>query len=145
MAAGTGWARAKAVALALILAVCARGREPPRAGDEDQLLFEVRLEGVMLSDSFTALAEGEHTLLPLGELCRELDLAIQVDPAKGLAEGFLIEEKRRFRLDAKAATLTVAGVTTPLDRTQLQVREDDLYLDTRLLAKCLPTWAGARW
>ena len=138
MAAGTGWARAKAVALALILAVCARGREPPRAGDEDQLLFEVRLEGVMLSDSFTALAEGEHTLLPLGELCRELDLAIQVDPAKGLAEGFLIEEKRRFRLDAKAATLTVAGVTTPLDRTQLQVREDDLYLDTRLLAKCLP-------
>lgn len=138
MAAAAGWVRARALALALVLVVCARGREPPRPREDDQLLFEVRLEGVMLTDSCPALAAGEHTRLPLGELCRELDLAIQVEPARAQAEGFLIDEKRRFRLDAKAATLTVAGVTTPLDRSQMEVQEDDLYLDTRLLARCLP-------
>lgn len=117
-----------------------RGKPPPevRRSEDDLLIFELRLDQVILSDSFPGYPTGDGFLLPLGELCRELDLGIQVDPARGLAEGFLIEERRGFRLDAATGALTVGGTTQVLDRTRLEVRPDDLYLDTRLLSQCLP-------
>lgn len=132
--------------LALVLALAggawgAPAPDPPSARhltEEDLLLFELRLDRVVLHDNFPAFAQGDGILLPLGELCRALDLAIQVDPVRGVAEGFLIDERRPFRLDGKGSALTVGGVTRTVDPALLEVRADDLYLDTRLLAQCLP-------
>jgi hypothetical protein len=133
--------------LARILACAALGAldgplaaaEPARApADDGLLLLQVRLGRVVLNDSFAAYAARAGTLLPLGELCQDLDLAIQVDTAKGLAEGFLIDEKRRFRLDARTGELTVGGRTRLLDRTLMELRPDDLYLEAGLLSQCLP-------
>ena len=109
-----------------------------RRTEADLLIFELRLGKVVLSDGFPGFKAGPGYRLPLGELCRELDLAIQVDPARGLAEGFLIQESRRFSLDARAGTLTVDGVTSALDRSLLEADEADIYLDPMLLARCLP-------
>ena len=108
------------------------------AAEEELLLLELRLDHLSLSEGFPAYPRKESYLLPLGELCRELELAIQVDPAKGLAEGFLIEETRPFRLDVRARSMTVGKVTKPLDPALLEIRNDDIYLDSRLLAQCLP-------
>lgn len=113
------------------------GQSPPH-GDDDLLLFEVRLGPVVLIDSFPAYGTTGGALLPLGQLCQELDLGIQVDPARGLAEGFIIQEARRFRLEARTGLLTVAGVSRTLDRGLMELHADDLYLDPRLLSQCLP-------
>ena len=111
---------------------------PARFTADDLLIFELRLDRVALNDSFSAFAAGGRVVLPLAEFCRELDLAIQVDPARGVAEGFIIAENRKFRLDVKAGTYTVQGTTRSFDPAMVDQRSDDLYLDTRLLAQCLP-------
>lgn len=130
--------------LVLTTALTARGQDrvkpPPvvHRSDDEQLLFQLLLGPVILSDSFPGFPAKDGMLLPLGELCRELDLAVQVEPDRGLAEGFLVEEKRRFRLDVGAGTVTLGGKVQAFDTSFLEVHGDDLYLDTRLLAQFLP-------
>jgi len=138
-----GRRRAALLALALALPGPAAPQEPGKArerprAEDDVILFALRLGDVELADSFPARAQGDGYLLPFGELCQELDLAIQVDPGGTSASGFLITENRPFRLDARAGTVTVAGQTRALDPKLMAVRDGDLYLDTRLLAQCLP-------
>ena len=94
----------------------------------------LRMDPASLSDGMPAYAVGGGYLLPLGELCQNLDLAVQVDPDRGTAEGFIVDPARTFRLDARAGTFTLAGVTRPLDRGQAYLGDGDLYLDTRTLA-----------
>jgi hypothetical protein len=110
---------------------------PPSRTDEDLLLFQLRLGQVSLNESFPGFPLKAGVIIPLGELCRELELGIQVDPATGVADGFLIEESRKFHLDARKGTLTVGTTTRTLDRSLLEIRPDDIYLDTQLLAQCL--------
>ena len=106
--------------------------------EEDVWLFAVRLDQTILSSAFPGFPVKAGFLLPLGELCRVLDLAIQVDAAHGTAEGFLIEERRRFRLDVQAGTVTLRGVAEVIDRSLVELHSDDIYVDTRQLARWLP-------
>lgn len=123
---------------ALVLLLLLAGPASPQEPAEDPYLFKVCLGRAVLSEAFPALPRGNGFLVPFGELCRTLDLAIEVDAARGLASGFLIEEARTFRLDARAGTVSVGGNVRRLDPTRLQAREDDIYVDTRLLPECLP-------
>ncbi|MDP1830703.1 MAG: carboxypeptidase-like regulatory domain-containing protein [Geothrix sp.] len=106
--------------------------------EEDVLLFALRLDQASLSSTFPGFAVKGGILVPLGELCRLLDLAIQSDPNRGRAEGFFIEEKRRFSLDVLAGTVAVEGRTQTFDRSQVELHADDIYVDTRLIALWLP-------
>ena len=58
-----------------------------------------------MGDPLLVQQQGDATWIPLGELARQLYLAITVDPVAGLAEGFVIEEKNRFKLDLKQRTV----------------------------------------
>jgi hypothetical protein len=106
--------------------------------EEDVWLFAVRLDQTILSSAFPAFPRKAGFLLPLGELCRVLDLAIQVNPAQGLADGFFIDEKRRFRVDITAGTVDIQGVRNTFDRALVEARPDDIYVDAQLLSKWLP-------
>jgi len=106
--------------------------------EEDVLLFALRLDQATLSATFPGFAVRDGYLVPLGELCRLLDLAIQADPAHGRAEGFFIEEKRRFSLDVLSGTVAVEGRPQPFNRSQVELHADDIYVDTRLIATWLP-------
>ena len=106
--------------------------------EEEVLLFVLRLDQATLSGTFPGFPARDGLLVPLGELCRLLDLAIEADPGRGVAQGFFIEERRRFRLDVLARTVTVEGRTLPLDPSRIELHEDDIYVDTRLLSTWLP-------
>lgn len=106
--------------------------------EEDVLLFALRLDQASLSSTFPGFAVKDGILVPLGELCRLLDLAIQADPNRGRAEGFFIEEKRRFSLDVLTGTLVVDGHSQTFDRSKVELHADDIYVDTRLIAAWLP-------
>ena len=140
MAAAIRWLAGLGTSLLLAAAACPlRAAAPGRLhGEDDLLLLEVQLGGVVLANSLPAYQTPEGVLLPLGGLCQELDLAIEVDPAKGVAEGFLIEEKRHFRLDGRTGALALAGAERTLDPALMELHADDLYLDARLMAQCLP-------
>ncbi|HEU4951196.1 MAG TPA: carboxypeptidase-like regulatory domain-containing protein [Holophagaceae bacterium] len=106
--------------------------------DDELLLFEVRLQGATLSDTFPGYPVRDGVLVPLGELCRLLGLAITTDPLTGKAGGFLLQESRTFALDTGTGTVTLSGKAQAYDRSQVEVHPDDLYVDTRLLAAWLP-------
>lgn len=106
--------------------------------DEEVFLFALRLDQHTLSSAFPGFPVKGGFILPLGELCRLLDLAVQVDPNRGFAEGFIIGEKRHFRLDVLAGQVEIQGVRSPVDRSLIELHADDIYVDSRLLSQWLP-------
>jgi hypothetical protein len=106
--------------------------------EDEVFLFALQLDQATLSGTFPGFPVKDGFLVPLGELCRLLDLAIQTDPARGRAEGFFIEEKRHFSLDVLAGTVLIEGRHQGFDRSQAELHEDDIYVDTRLIAAWLP-------
>ena len=89
--------------------------------DDELLLFEVRLQGSTLSDTFPGYPVKDGVLVPLGELCRMLGLAITTDPLTGKAKGFFISENRTFTLDAGSNTVSIEGRSAPFDVARDQI------------------------
>lgn len=107
--------------------------------ETDVLLLAVLLDRETVSDSVTAYAAGpQDVLLPLGEICRVLGFAIDVDVVNGRASGFFISESRLFRLDARQRIATVNGRETPVPAEQVEIHEDDIYVKSRLLSAWFP-------
>ncbi|MBL0313699.1 MAG: hypothetical protein IPP78_13520 [Holophagaceae bacterium] len=137
LSAGSGAGTAHTALTPATLPPGPRGGFTERAEDE-LLLFEVRLQGRTLSESFPGFPTKDGVLVPLGELCRLLGLAITTDPLTGRAQGFFISEKRTFNLDAGSNTVSVSGTVSPFNRAQVELHADDIYVDTRILSKWLP-------
>jgi len=106
--------------------------------EQEVWLFALRLDQRGLSPAFPGFPVKDGFLLPLGELCRLLDLAIRVDVIRGSATGFLVEEKRRFQLDVAEDFLKIEGRSIDYDKKLLEIHSDDIYVDARLLSAWLP-------
>ena len=106
--------------------------------EDEVLLVELRLRYQALSQSFPVFPVNGGYLVPLGALCHELDLGVKVDPYQARAEGFVISESRRFVLDVSKQRAELNGVVLPYVASQIEIREDDIYVDTRLVAQWLP-------
>lgn len=111
---------------------------PAQRREEEVFLFALRLDQTTLSAAFPGFPAREGFLLPLGELCRLLELGVLVDPARGTAEGFLVDTTRRSKLDVPAGTVEVQGVRSRLDRSRVELHADDIYVDAGLLGQWLP-------
>lgn len=112
--------------------------------DTDLLLLAVRLNQAVLAESIPAY-NGPHpgsVLIPMGEICRTLGLAIDVDVTRGTAEGFFIAENRRFFLDVVAGKVLVEGRPKRFDPPGIEVHRDDIYVDSSLLGSWLPVNFG---
>jgi hypothetical protein len=101
-------------------------------------LLAVRLDGMVLSEAMPCYQTVEGTLVPLGALCELLGLAIQVDPVRGVAEGFFIREGRRFLLDTRVQRVRVEGRERTYDPQRVRVARQDILVETGLLATWLP-------
>ncbi len=107
--------------------------------ETDLLLLAVRVNQVTVSDSLPAYPLDKGIIVPLGEIARLLDLAIETQVNDGSADGFFIREDRRFHLDTRTATVTVGGKQSTYDRSKVELHQDDIYVATDLLAKWFPT------
>jgi len=105
--------------------------------DANMILFEVRLGSQLLSDGVTAYEIGRHVYLPLGEMSRLLTLAVRVSD-EGRASGYILLEERNFSLDVSAGRVHAGGKDEQLDPSQVKVEAEDIYVDSRLLARWLP-------
>src|SRR5437764_5098550 len=101
------------------------------------ILLEVRLDNQLLSDGVTAYEIGRRVFLPLGETARLLTLAVRVTE-EGRASGYILTEDRNFSLDVHAGTVHAGGKDEALDRSQVMVEAEDIYVDSALLARWLP-------
>jgi len=135
----TAFAAALAVATTLS-PVRAEGQTAPafvERPDAELLIMALRLDRSILSDALPAYPIRGGLLVPLGELCRLLGLAIETDVAHGTATGWFISENRRFFLDASAKRVVVQGRETSFE-SGVETHRDDLYVDTQLIGKWLP-------
>ncbi len=123
---------ASAQSLSLPVATVQRGVEA------NLLVLEVRLDGHLLSDSFTAYQDGAQVLLPLGELSRLLTLAIAVQPSRGTASGFVIREDRTFELSVDDSLASIRGRQKNFEPRMATVIGDDVYVSSKLLSHWLP-------
>jgi hypothetical protein len=130
------------VCLALSVVAARAGAEPqstaPRLSEANMLLLAVMADGQFLSDAIPAFRSGPRVLLPLGELARTLTIAVTSQPEKGIASGFVVSEARDFLLNVPRGTVTRSGISEPLEAGAIEVREDDVYVDSSLIARWLP-------
>lgn len=112
--------------------------DPVTRPDDQLLIMELRLRDSVLSDGLFAYPGKGGLLLPLGEFVRALEFPITVDPENGRASGWYISENRLFSLDLLRREVVVDGRPQRFDRNLVELHEDDIYVDTRLLAKWFP-------
>jgi hypothetical protein len=106
--------------------------------EADLLLLAVRLNQKLIADALPVYPSRGSVVIPFGELCRLLDLAITVDVAKGTAEGFFITSNRRFLLDASGRRVVVEGASKSFDPAAVEVHHDDIYVDAQAIGQWLP-------
>ena len=108
------------------------------AGGVEFTLLAVRLGDIMLSEAMPCYQTDEGTLVPLGALSDLLGLAIQVDPVRGVAEGFFIREGRRFMLDTRAQRVRVEDRERTYDAMRVRLARQDILVEIGLLSTWLP-------
>jgi hypothetical protein len=128
----------KVVAVALVSQL----HLPAQTEEPEWFFYAVKLDLRTLQDTLPTIPSGGSCLVPFGELCRTLKLGIQTDPEKGLAEGFFISEKRRFRLDLATGIVEIEGQKRSFDTTRILRRSEDIYIDIRLIEEWLPIAFG---
>jgi cell division septation protein DedD len=105
---------------------------------DNELVLEVRLDNLILSDGVLGYQKGGGVLLPLGQMMSALDFAITTDPEAGTAEGWFLSEDRRFHLDVARHEAQVGGRTSAVPPESIEVRADDIYVDSALFAAWFP-------
>jgi len=106
--------------------------------DDDMLLFDVTSSGVELTDGLSGYSSRAGLYLPIGELSRVLDLAIQVDPATSRAEGWFLSEDRTLVMDLRSHHVTVDGTAFDVSATDAVLFHQDIYVRSDVLQRLLP-------
>ncbi len=109
--------------------------EPPQ---DDLLLVALQLDQHILSRDLDGYMHGDSILLPIGELCRLLEMGVTVDPASGTASGTLASAKHYLEVDLRRNTAVVDGKPVPFEPEMVQLHRNDVYVDARLLSQWLP-------
>ena len=91
------------------------------------LLFAVQLRQSTLSESLITYGEPEDPLLPLGELSRLLELAIDVNPPEGRASGVIGQSQRTLVVDLASRVASLGGSQIALADGDWWVAGTDLY------------------
>ena len=113
-----------------------RYRTPVEA--EELWLLELRLGGRHLQLGLLSIDRDGELLLPLGEVADAFELAIDVDPERASASGFLVHPGRHFELSLEEDELHIEGHARDLTASQIVVWSEDIYVDAPTLSTWLP-------
>lgn len=112
--------------------------ESQKEEEDDILILLMKLGTFVVSEEMIGFAEGTSLLLPLGEFTQALDLAITTDPGSGRAGGWFIKENRLFSLNISKQEVIIDGRISSYAGSLVKVRDDEIFVDVRLLAKWFP-------
>lgn len=102
--------------------------------DDGLLILELRIGRAILSDTFIGYSKKNKLMLPLASLAESLQLPIRMDLPIGQASGWFPTEEQTFKLDARRRIVTREGRPESIDRANIELRDDDIYVDSELLA-----------
>lgn len=124
----------------LLLAAPIARAQSSESDDDSLMLFAISVDREVIADAVTGYPLEGSVLLPLKEICDLLRFGIIVDAERHRAEGFFINESRRFVLDVDAGTVEVEQqkLTFPAGKVMIREGENEIYVDAALLAKWFP-------
>jgi len=103
--------------------------------DDDLRILELRVDLYRLEDVLAAYQRKDMLLIPMGALANILDLAVDVNPGDGIAQGFLFKENNTFFLDTSRNEVIIRGETQSYNNKLVYVLDDDIYVDATLLSR----------
>ena len=108
--------------------------------DEKSLrIMGIELEDrTLLNEAFIIYPSRTSWWIPLGFLSDLLRFSLQISPGESTAEGFVINEKRQFKLDLKKCVVEFEQKTERFDCAKAVVHEDDIFLELSLIERWLP-------
>lgn len=110
-----------------------------RLEPDTERIMELTLpDGTALSSSLVIYPYRGAWAIPLGQFADILGIAVTVWSKNRVAEGFIIDETRKFRVDAEKCEASVEGVRTPFRCEELVEKDDDFYVQDSLLARWFP-------
>lgn len=109
-----------------------------KLNEDNLLILEMKLDKFLLQSGLIGYGNNENSLLPLGELTKALDLAIDVDIEAGIASGWFISEGRSFLLDVDKKLLEIEGKKRTINPGDVELGTDDIYVDSKALANWFP-------
>jgi hypothetical protein len=106
--------------------------------EDDSLLFEVRLGQYSLGDSVRGYQTPDGTCVNFRDMVAALDIAVEVDEAKGVAEGWAFDERNRIRIDRPAGQVRLAQGKQAIDGTAVRDTPNGWCIS----AASLSSWLG---
>jgi len=108
---------------------------PVRRSEDDLVLLDVSAAGSMILQSLPGYVSKENLVLPLSPIAEGLEFPIKVSPLEGRADGWFYKKDNRFSLDVARHEAVVKGSKETFLPEQVEVHDDDLYIDRVLLEK----------
>lgn len=106
-------------------------------GEEQDFVYAIHLDDMVLSESMAVLERNGDILLPLAELSSLLSLAIHYDGA-GTASGYIMDEARTININAVKGIVSIRGDSANFDPGLALAQKDDLFIASRVLSDWLP-------
>lgn len=103
--------------------------------DDELVLVSLAAGNVTLADSLSGYAAKGRLLLPLGAFAEALEFPVRISARDGIAEGWMQNENQRLNVDAARREAVVGGEKETLQPEQIEPHEDDIYVDSTVLAR----------
>ena len=124
--------------LALILSLAHPTAQAEAFNEYNLLLLDFTWQKQILAQSVTAYPFNDTIVISLAEAGTALEFPISVDAINGTANGWFIDEKRRFELDINANTVTIDGDIQPLEPNDAIVHEYSIYVPIETFSRWFP-------
>jgi len=111
--------------------------QPVFCSDEQELIYELRLDELVLSTSIPLYERNGELFLPVGELADLLSLAVRYQ-GEGKASGYIMDESRTIRIDAVTGTVVLQGVRSTFDKKLAIIQQDDMFIAARVISSWFP-------
>jgi hypothetical protein len=112
--------------------------KPIERDDLELLLLEMRLNDLVLVEDIPAYLNSSSIVMPLRDFSQILEFAIDVEPLAGTASGWFVRENNLFSLNISRGEVIISGKVTSFDARLVEIHEDDIYVDIRLLSRWFP-------
>ena len=116
----------------------ARAEDPVFSEASQRLMAVLLSDGLSVSESMPVYPVGQKWYLPLTELSNAIGLAIEATPSIGRAQGFVIEESRKFSISTTECRAEHDGQIDTFACNEAILYEDDIYVTAELIARILP-------
>ena len=107
-------------------------------GEGGDVILQIYLRDILLSDAIFAVMKKGNLMLPLGEMAYLLDFPIIVDSVSGTASGWYLNPGNTFSLDLRDGYIINTGVKYSLDKSRVFSDELDVYVDLSLFEAWFP-------